>query len=176
MTKKPRRKRRHDYRVVKTKHGRTLTRGSEIKDRRATAVHEAGHAVVAHLLLQRVTRIELHQDNLHRGFTHIEYFMRRVGPRGGSLKDPVILLMTIIAGHEAEHAIYGRPLEHLPSGDLLDALHTGCTVLSLNRIGYLTRVLIRMNEAKIRRVARALYKKGKLSRPEFLRALRTSAS
>ncbi len=151
--------------------GGRLTRGSFPKDRRTTALHEAAHAVVAHALGQRVTRLWLVQRPAHalrdtRGYTEIVY------PKRHGRVDPFARTVVCLAGHEAEHRVYGRPITALPLGDLRDIEAIGVGEKSLNLAGWLTRRYVRWHLPAIRRVAVALRERGALGRRQFLAALR----
>ena len=156
-------------------HRGVLTRGSVEKDRRTTALHEAAHAVVAHRLGEKVTRLWINQRGREgrcrtHGFTEIVYLRR------GRKLNPFSRMIVCLAGHEAEHMVYGRPHSLLPRGDLRDIYALGMTTdQSLNLAGWLTRRYVRWHLPAMRRVAKELGARGKLDRRGFLRALRASA-
>jgi hypothetical protein len=150
-----------------------LTRGTAAKDRRTTALHEAAHAVVAHRLGAKVRRLWIVQRpvrNLRntRGYTEIWY------PKRQGRIDAFARTIICLAGHEAEHRVYGRPITALPLGDLHDLYALGmATDASLNLAGWTTRRYVRWHLPAIRRVARALLTHGdELSRRQFLAAVR----
>lgn len=147
-----------------------LSRGTPAKDRRSSAIHEAAHAVVAHTLRGCVKTVKLDPKNPRNGETY--YTLRKRRGR----HDPVTVAVTALAGHEAEHRICGRPLSLLPAGDYATVLNLGCSRRTANLIGWLTRQYVRWAERDIRRVARALLKRGSLNRRQFLAALREKAA
>lgn len=146
--------------------GGILHRGSPERDRRTTAVHEAGHAVVAHHLGARVLRLYLDPKEPRRGWSE-SAFQKQHGRI-----DPIVRAMVALSGHEAEHRIYGRPLRLMPAEDYMTVMKLGVTPSSANVIGWMTRRYVGWCESDIRRVARALRKRGRLNRRQFLAALR----
>ena len=158
-----------------THRGGILTRGTVAKDRRTTALHEAAHAVVAHRLGEKVTRLWITQRGREgrcrtKGFTEIDYLKR-----SGRI-NPFTRTIVCLAGHEAEHMAYGRPIALLPEGDLSDLYALGMTTdESLNLAGWVTRRYVRWNLPAIRRVGGELVARGRLSRRGFLKALRVPA-
>ena len=144
-----------------------LGRGSAAGDMRSTALHEAAHAVVAHRLGAKVLRLWLIQRNrrtlgkLTSGFTETEW--KRP-------KDPLAFVLYSLAGHEAECAIYGRPLTSPPEGDWVGCRKIHCSAAALNWAHWSTRRIVMASMPEIRRVQRALLVGGRLTRRQFLKA------
>lgn len=147
---------------TETKH--TLRRDTPAKEWRAATIHEAAHAVVAHFLGQKVLRVEVNDKNA--GHAAVEW--RSLAP----MPDPVAFAMFCLAGHEAEHKAYGRPLRCLPMGDVKPLDRYGFSDASMSHLGKLSRKFVRHVWPEIRKVQRALLAKGRLSRRQFLAALR----
>jgi hypothetical protein len=154
--------------------GGRLTRGSIAKDRRATALHEAAHAVVAHRLGQKVLGVGLEQRGPEgscrtRGWTTVNYKTR------GRRVDPIAVGVVSLAGHEAERIAYARPRTLLPLGDLREVYRLGvATHQTLNLLGWFARRYVQHNLPAIRRVALVLNQRGSLSRRQFLAAMRAA--
>lgn len=145
-----------------------LGRGSPSKNRRSTALHEAAHAVFAEHLGAKVQRLWLVANKRHdTGYT--ETLWPRVN---GRCTDPLAFAIQTLAGHEAEHAAYDRPISKLPAGDYRAIERRGYSASSINLVGYLTRKLLPGLMPEIRRVQKALLEKGRLSRRLFLGARR----
>lgn len=149
--------------------GDTLTRGSADKDRRTVAVHEAAHAVVAHRMGERVQQLHLVRAKPMEGWTKIDYGVRR------GRRDPITFAVIALAGHEAEHRFYGRPIGLLPPGDFKAVIDVGCSNKSANLVGWLARQHVKWFERDIRRVQKELLRRGSLTRRQFLAALRVAA-
>jgi hypothetical protein len=146
-----------------------LTRGTPARDRLATAVHEAGHAVIAERMGEIVTHVMLVMDRPQRGLTVVNYRKRH-----GRI-DPLTRAIVALAGHEAEHRFYGRPINALPPGDYEVLVKLGCSNKSINTLGWFARRHVCWFERDIRRVARELLRRGSLSRRQFLAALKGHA-
>ena len=143
-----------------------LCRNTQAKTRHSTAVHEAGHAVVAERLGESVNWVRLHKTDAVRGETSVSYLKRK-----GQI-DPVVRAVIAMAGHEAERVIYQRPATLLPLQDRQTVLALGCSEGTLNVVGHVSRQYVRRYQKEIRRVARALLRAGgRLSRTQFLAAL-----
>ncbi len=149
-----------------------LTRGTAAKDLRTTALHEAAHAVIAHRLGHKVQRLwieSLPKRGLRntRGYTETCYKTRNRRP------DAFAVVVVALAGHEAEHMVYGRPITALPMSDLRDIYRCGvATSQSLNLAGWISRKCVRRDMKAIRRVAVALRVRGSLNRRQFLAVIR----
>lgn len=164
-------------RVKRLPNGYVIRKGLLVKsgaraDRYATAVHEAGHAVVAHLLGEKVQRVEV-------------FALARAGMRGACWAlyrkrfrrvDPVTRAVVAMAGHEAEHRICGRPMKLLPLGDVTVVRRLGCAESTVNIVGWLARGYVRRNVSAIRAVAHVLVERGALTRRQFLRAYREATA
>jgi len=140
-----------------------LQRDTNAKDRRSTAVHEAGHAVVAHLLGLKVHRLWLHETNQSVG--RCEYRMPLKPCR-------FVRAAVSLAGHESEVAIYRRPITKLPAGDYAYAQRLGFSPRGIRFVAWAVRRIVRRHKRKIRGVARVLLAKGELTRRQFLKAYR----
>jgi hypothetical protein len=154
---------RHDYLV----RGDRLTRGTPAKDRRAAAIHEAGHAVMAHVVGEQPLRLVLVPGRPRNGYTETAYFRR------GGRFDPLSRALVALAGHEAEHRVFGRPLDKVPYGDWRTLVGLGLSPITRNLAGRLARQIVRQHESAIRKVAKALLVRGRLDRRGFLAALRS---
>ncbi len=133
-----------------------------------TAIHEAGHAVVAHLLHQHVH--ELVVKNKTDGYCKISYTSGTKAHK----PDPVIRGCVISAGHLAEVLWCGRNIKYLPATDLnpMEDLRIG--IRGMNELRAPVEKALKKNRALVMRVARALesHPRRKLNRREFLKALR----
>ena len=139
--------------------------------RRSTAIHEAAHAVVAHVMGERVELLTISQritDTLgckvRHGNCRIGYTVRR------GKSDPISMAVVSLAGHEAEVIMCGRPIQFLPAGDYKDLLKLGCSERNANVVGWMARKFIRANAKAIRRVAWLLNERGVMTRKQFLKA------
>ncbi len=96
-------------------------------------------------------------------------------PVKGKPSCPITLAVVALAGHEAEHRCYGRPIDLLPASDYESVVALGVTTEAANLIGDTTRRLIRRWEPEIRRVQRALLLRGRLGPRQFLAALKEAS-
>jgi hypothetical protein len=157
-----------------THRGGVLTRGTPAKDRHTTAIHEAGHAVVAHYLGAKVKWLRMDPKRPEwRAKTYVEYVARKV--RGRFAPDPLVVAIVALSGHEAERLVHNRPRRLLPAGDYQHARSFGLSERSINAVGFVARRYVRSVLPEVRGVARQLLAAGKLDRRGFLRALRASA-
>jgi hypothetical protein len=131
---------------------------------KSVAHHEAAHAVIAEVCGAQVQRVVI-RDYLN-GFSEAAYRKRR-----GKI-DPVVRGVVSMAGHEAEVRFYGRPIRMLPRGDYEAVRSLGCSDDSVNALGEIARRLVRWHAPRIRRVAKALLKRGQLNRRQFLKEFR----
>lgn len=136
----------------------------QVMTRRATAIHEAAHAVIAEVAGAPVQRVVLSSDTV--GYAEAAYPHRR------GRVDPVVRGVVALAGHEAECRFYGRPKTLLPAGDLRTVEALGCSSDSVNALGEIARRMVRWYAPQIKRVARALVARGTLNRRQFLQAYR----
>lgn len=143
-----------------------LSRGTPEKDRHSTAIHEAGHAVLAHRLGQRVQWLVLASDCPYAGATSVFYKSQK-----GKI-DPLVMGIVALAGHEAEHLVYQRPITKLPAEDYKTIVMLGFSPDSISVVGKITRRLSCTFEKDIRRVAKALLKTDSLNRRQFLKVIR----
>jgi hypothetical protein len=111
----------------------------------------------------------LDEKNPRVGYTETEFRKRR-----GRL-DPIARCMVALAGHEAEHRVFARPLTLLPREDYATVMSLGVSPRSANLIGWLTRRYVVRCMPHIRNVAKALLLRGRLDRRQFLAALRAKA-
>jgi hypothetical protein len=149
--------------------GNFLGRRSLAEDLRSVALHEAAHAVYAERLGGRVLRVWLERKRLvTRGWCEMLW------PKRKGHTDAFARALELLAGHEAEHRVYGRPINQLPSLDWRDLKLLGLSYKSACLAGWLTRKILPEYLSAIRRVQRALITKGELSGREVRRILRSA--
>lgn len=150
-----------------------LTMKDPVRDRRATAIHEAGHAVVSELVRERVQRVGLTSRYLRNSsYTGLRGFCNTLYSKQHGRIDPIHRAVIALAGHEAEVYLCARPVTLLPLEDLQVIRRLGCSDDSVALAGQISRRYVRWNAKDIRRVAREILKYQMLSRRQFLKAYR----
>lgn len=140
-----------------------LRRADDRQSRRSVAIHEAAHAVIGEIVGAPAQWLVIKSNVV--GQTATAYRHRR-----GKV-DPFARAVVLLAGHEAEVRLCGRPMHLLPRHDYETAQKLGLSDASINAIGWMTRRLVRREVKTIRRVARALLHTGRINRKQFLAAL-----
>jgi ATP-dependent Zn protease len=144
-------------------------------DTRHTAVHEAGHAVIARMLTLSCGGASIRADHNSAGhaITHDPYKILHEWECRGKVRADNALwygrILAFMAGAEAENVILGG----CDGGDGDDRYQINLMAEEVaghdqwqraeNRLRAMTRALVRRNRARIDRVADALLAKGKLS-------------
>lgn len=124
-----------------------------------TAIHESAHALIAHLLGEKVSEIAVKEDET--GYTAIHHS-----------GDKVIQTCVMIAGHEAEVLYCGRDIHSVPSSDwnTLSKIKTSSTGANIVR-----REVVRClkgNKRTLFHLARIIDERKKVTRRIFLREFR----
>ena len=95
-----------------------------------TALHEAGHAVVAYILGYKVLDVVVHQDRT--GYCNVRFRVPRDKRAKWRAECPITVANILMAGHEAEVLWCGRKLTSMPSSDLGDLKKLGISWTGIN--------------------------------------------
>ena len=156
----------HGWEIRKDRLGKSDPRA----DRRTTAIHEAGHAVMAHVWGGYVMRLKLYNRSNWSHAGHTGVCCWRHPPHKFRRQDPLLVALVSLAGHEAEVVLTGRPRALLPALDLRSVRRFGYGDNTIHVVGWLAHRYVRRYASRIRRVARALLAKGELTHTTFLAA------
>ncbi len=113
---------------------------------RLTAYHEAGHALMAHLCGQHVTRVEIEGDDEHAGTCSALRFPPEIDEPGATGTPTAALearLLCLLAGMAAEAAAGGRQEWDERSAELDRAVR-----LAIQVVGDCERVIPYLHEAR----------------------------
>lgn len=135
----------------------TKRKQKEFKDDEfATCLHEAAHAVIAHLFGFKVYKLNVAPEGKH-GFTEMEIPVC-----------PIMDTLMSLAGSAAESLWKGRPYGEISPEDYNDLRRRHISPGGMGSLYPTVRGLLRKNKSHVYRVAKELKKNRKLSRKQFL--------